>query len=185
MTIEAIGSIGELIAAVATVATLFYLATQIRHGTEATRATSQQALLDTFFDSGWELAQDMELAHVVGAGLVSFESLSDREKTAFSLILLRYVGNLEKGLRLRESGLIDEATLDSVGRNLVASIKAPGGAQWWKISGGVVSPMIVEYIERGLKDTSIPSWDEQLPFWGRWASESQPAQSESGNDPGA
>ena len=153
MTIEALGSVGELIAAVATVATLFYLATQIRHGTEATRATSQQALLDTFFDSGWELAQDMELARVVGAGLVSFESLDDREKTAFSLILLRYIGNLEKGLRLREAGLIDEATLDSVGRNLVASIKAPGGAQWWKLRVKAVSPMVIEYIERGLKDT--------------------------------
>ena len=71
-----------------------------------------------------------------------FESLDDREKTAFTLILMRYVGNLEKGLRLRESGLIDEETLDSVGRNLVACMKAPGGAQWWKIVGPQVSPIL-------------------------------------------
>ena len=57
MTIEALGSIGELVAAIATIATLFYLATQIRHSSEATRGASQQALLDTSFDASWSLVE--------------------------------------------------------------------------------------------------------------------------------
>ena len=51
------------------------------NGTEATRAASQQALLDTFFAAGWEVGRDLELARMTGAGLVAFESLDDREKT--------------------------------------------------------------------------------------------------------
>ncbi len=90
---------------------------------------------------------------------------------------MRYVGNLEKGLRLRESGLIDEETLDSVGRNLVACMKAPGGAEWWKIVGPQVSPILSEYMERKAGEVSVP-WEEQFPFWTRWASESQLAKSD-------
>ena len=180
MTIQDYGSIGELVAAIATIATLFYLAMQIRHGTEATRAASQQALLDTFSEAGWELARNLELARIVGAGLVSFESLDDREKTAFSLILFRYVSNVEKGLRLRASGLIDQDTLDGVAGNLVAVMKAPGGAQWWKICAPFASPIVIEYVDQRLsdpQDASIP-WDEQLPFWASWGSRSQASKKE-------
>jgi len=175
MTIEAVGSIGELIAAIATVATLFYLAMQIRHSVEATRATSQQALLDTYHDSTWDLGRDMELARLVGVGLVAFDSLDDREKTAFSLVLLRYVGNVEKGLRLRAAGLIDQETLDSVASNLVAALKAPGGAEWWKVAVSFVAPIVVEYLDRRLSDPDdhVIPWNEQIPFWARWATESQ------------
>ena len=173
MTIQELGSIGELVAAIATIAMLFYLAMQIRRGTEATRATSQQALLDTFSEAGWDLARDLELARIVGAGLVSFESLDDREKTAFVLVLGRYVSNVEKGLRLRESGLIDQDTLDNVAGNLVAAIKVPGGAQWWKIA--LRSLIVTEYVDQRLsdpQDTSIPL-DETMPFWTSWGSKSQ------------
>ena len=171
MTIQDLGSIGELVAAIATVATLFYLAMQIRHGAEATRAASQQALLDTFYDAGWELGGDMELARVVGAGLVDFESLNDHDKTRFSLLLFRWIGNLEKGLRLRTTGLIDEGALDSVGGNLVATIRSPGGAQWWKHSQPACPPVVVEYLEHRLadpKDSPTP-WEQLWPYWARWA----------------
>ena len=180
MTVQELGSIGELLAAIATIATLFYLAIQIRHGTEAARAASQQALLDTFSEAGWDLARDLELARIVGAGLVSFESLDNREKTAFTLILNRYVSNVEKGLRLRESGLIDQDTLDGVAGNLVGSIKAPGGAQWWEIAAPFTPPIVNEYIDQRLSDThdvSVP-WHEALPFWASWGSESQAAKRE-------
>ena len=40
MTIQDLGSIGERLAAVATLATLFYLAVQIRQNTKAVRAAA-------------------------------------------------------------------------------------------------------------------------------------------------
>ena len=43
MTIEELGSIGELVAAIATVATLIYLSTQIRQSISTTRASIAEA----------------------------------------------------------------------------------------------------------------------------------------------
>lgn len=169
--LEAIGNIGELVAAIATVATLFYLAVQIRHGATASQAASQQALLDTFFESAWELGRDMERARVVGAGLVAFDSLSERDKTSFTLILGRFVGNIEKGLRLRAADLIDDATLDSVATGMVASIRAPGGQEWWQSYRLAANPLVVEYLDRRVANPNEPRWDELFPYWAHWACE--------------
>ena len=169
MTIEAIGSIGELVAAIATIATLFYLAMQIRHSSEATRAASQQDLLDTSFDASWELGRDVELARIVGAGLLDFDGLDDRDKTRFSHLVQRYVGNLEKGLRLREAGLIDREALDSVGGGVIVVIKSPGGAAWWQSYRAGAADIVTDYVDRRIAEDIPISWDEIWPYWARWA----------------
>jgi len=160
-----------MVAAIATVATLFYLALQIRHSARASQAASQQALLDTFFDTTWELGGDMERARVVGAGLVAFDSLSDRDKTCFTLTMGRFVGNIEKGLRLRAADLIDDATLDSVATGMVASIRAPGGQAWWESYRAAANPLVVEYLDRRAADPEEPRWDEAFMYWARWSSD--------------
>ena len=136
MTIETLGNIGEFVAAIGTIATLFYLAMQIRRSSEATRASSQQSLLDTGFDATFELGQNVELARIVGAGLLDFDSLDDRDKTSFSFLIQRYVGNLEKGLRLRKAGLIDRETLDSVGDGLL-SVSRSRPLPWLRYAVGL------------------------------------------------
>ncbi len=169
MTIEALGSIGELVAAIATIATLFYLAMQIRHSSEATRGASQQALLDTSFDASWELGRDVEHARIVGAGLLDFDALNDRDKTIFSLTVQRYVGNLEKGLRLREAGLIDPETLDSVGLGVVLVIESPGGASWWESYRVAAPSMVTDYLDQRIAAGEHQvTWDEVWPYWARW-----------------
>jgi hypothetical protein len=173
VTIEALGSIGELIAAIATIATLFYLAMQIRHSSEATRGASQQALIDTSFDASWELGRDVELARVVGAGLLDFDALNDRDKTTFTFIVQRYVGNLEKGLRLRKMGLIDGETVDSVANGLLIVVMSPGGAKWWQGYRAGAATIVAEYLDRRIADPDANqiSWDELWPYWARWVTQ--------------
>jgi hypothetical protein len=169
--IEDVGALGELIAAIATVATLFYLATQIRQSTGVARAASQQALLDTFAEITAELYRNRDLARLVGSGLMSFEALDDSDKTIFTLVLSRYVTNVEKGILLHGAGLIDQETFDGVAAALVASVRAPGGAQWWStVATKVSSPLVVEYIDAKIAESAIDSvaWNESFPFWARW-----------------
>jgi hypothetical protein len=177
VNIGALGSIGEFIAALATLATLFYLATQIRRSSEATRGASQQALLDTTFDASWELGRDPEHARIVGAGFLAFDALSDRDKTIFALTIQRYVGNLEKGLRLQAAGLVDRETVDQVALGVVVVIRSPGGAEWWNDYKPAAAPIVVQYLaERLATQNNDPTWDQLWPYWARWAA------SESSND---
>ena len=182
VTIQDFGSIGELVAAIATIATLFYLAMQIRHSSEATRGASQQALLDTSFDASFELGRDVERLRILGAGLADFDLLNDRDKTIFAIAAQRYVGNLEKGLRLRQAGLIDHETVDSVGAGVLLILRSPGGAKWWQGYRLAVPPIVVEYLERRIADPDENpiAWDAIWPYWARWV-----AKDRSDNEPAA
>jgi hypothetical protein len=68
MTIQELGSLGEFIAAAATVATLGYLVLQIRRNTLATRAASFHAISDSMDHVNISVAQDPELSRVWVAG---------------------------------------------------------------------------------------------------------------------
>ena len=69
MTIQDWGSIGELIAAIATVATLIYLAAQIRQNSKHTDATTEDAVASRFNDVNLLIASDPQLADLLADGL--------------------------------------------------------------------------------------------------------------------
>ena len=65
MTIQDLGSLGELIAAVATVLTLGYLAVQLRQNTKALRSqTFQQSSMDMSLTAN-AISCDNELASII------------------------------------------------------------------------------------------------------------------------
>ena len=83
MTIEDIGSLGELIGAIATVATLFYLAGQIRANTGAVKSAAAQSVHENFATWYRMLASDPELAQVLTDGLRDYSTLSESGKARF------------------------------------------------------------------------------------------------------
>ena len=68
MTIEDLGSIGELVAAIATIATLFYLAVQIRQNTRTVEAAAFQSGVDGINHLNNLLAHDESMARVLRLG---------------------------------------------------------------------------------------------------------------------
>ena len=62
MTIQDVGSLGELIAAVATIAPLAYLAIQIRQSTTSTRTGIDQEIVSTSIGLGNTFARDAAVA---------------------------------------------------------------------------------------------------------------------------
>jgi len=66
---EALGGIAELLAALATIATLFYLAVQIRGGTIVARAEAQRESQSGAVSAQLAIAQDPNLAALLHKGL--------------------------------------------------------------------------------------------------------------------
>lgn len=80
MTIQDLGSLGELVAALATVVTLIYLAPHIRQNTHATRASSFHAVSDARNQVNLALIQNSELARIWLAGGADRSSLSEEDR---------------------------------------------------------------------------------------------------------
>jgi hypothetical protein len=83
MTIAELGSVGELVGAIATVATLAYLAIQIRSTTRAVRTASAQSVHESFATWYRMLAADSELSDLTTKGLRDYSSLTESEKGRF------------------------------------------------------------------------------------------------------
>ena len=70
MTIQDMGSIGELVAGFATVLTLIYLAIQIRRNASATHAASFHAISDSMNQINLVIAQNSALSRTWLSGVV-------------------------------------------------------------------------------------------------------------------
>jgi len=168
MTIQEWGAIGEVVGGVAVVLSLLYLASQIRQSTKTARASSRQAILDKFYDAGWDLVRHPHLQAALANGFNDFDSLSNNDKATFALVAGRYGGNLYNALLLRKAGLLDEETLLVIGRAFVSSVATPGGQRWWHIEGRAFFPQLRDYVEARLSSPGAPrSILDTSPFWRR------------------
>jgi hypothetical protein len=132
MTLQDLGSIGELLAAVATIATLAYLSVQIRQNTRALRASSHHAVTDSFNHINMALGQDPTLGRVFRKGNAGLAELTEDERITFGFIHLSVFRVFETLFYQREIGTAEEQLFQSELRSLdaVAAMKSltPGPA---------------------------------------------------------
>jgi hypothetical protein len=161
---EEIGAIGQMLGSIAVFVTLGFLVIQIRQNTRAMRASSQQTLIDTFYEYVWQLGENAELGSLVGRGLSDFRSLSDEEKSRFNNLYGRWEGNLYNGILLHRSGLLDEQTLNEIGDRFVSSVQTSGGAAWFAAS--YRNPVVDAYVRQRLSDgPTVPKLSDAFPYW--------------------
>ena len=131
MTIQDLGSIGELVAAVATIATLVYLAAQVRQNTRALRSS-------TFQDISTQMAQNVEpivthadVADVLAKGLGGLDELTPGERIRFQSVLVMSFRRMEAVYVHAQIGSIDPELTLGFERSMLTMLKSPGAAEWW------------------------------------------------------
>jgi hypothetical protein len=157
MTVQDLGSIGELIGAVATVATLGYLAVQIRANTRMMRQQSSHAGRTMASQGALALAHDQQLAGVFRRGLASFETLEPDEQIQFAFLLGYYVMNVEHHFSDFTTGLTDGTGLERAWVGVEQILKSPGGRAFWKNQGSRTYPAdFAQFIESRLDNREGP-----------------------------
>ena len=135
MTIDQIGSIGELIAAIATVATLVYLSMQLRQNTAAVRGSGTASHTDS--QNAWStlLLQDADLNDLYWRGLADRDALDERERRRFDGLLGMQLTHVQQTLRLHREGVIDPVTWTSNRSTLTWLMSEPGFQSHWNSWG--------------------------------------------------
>lgn len=108
MTLQDIGSIGELIAAIATVITLIYLAVQIRQSTEVVRNTQSQEFVRWRADLLAPAITDRELMALWIRGGDHFDELDPVDQRRLIFFEWRAISGWSHYYRMREKGLIED-----------------------------------------------------------------------------
>lgn len=154
----------SLIANVAVVGGIIFLAIEIQQNNVLLRSESRQALLTNDHTS---LVTDLEHLDVIKK-LAFQEELSTEEQLRLSFVFLIDLRNREFEYMQYVNGLLDEATWQSY-RNVILINHASGrGRVWWeKIGRTIVDPEFAKTVDALLVDAAaheiykdLASWDE-------------------------
>ena len=131
MTIQELGSIGELIAGVATIITLVYLTTQIRQNTQISKTTNYLDLSSEVNQFARMLAQEPLLNELYVRGCKDFVSLDKNEKSRFNMIFSVLIHPYQSMYIVAERNQVDEELMRNNFAILSNMFQQPGVRQWW------------------------------------------------------
>jgi hypothetical protein len=150
MTIQDLGSLGELIAAVATIITLAYLALQIRQNTVVSRASTVQETARITTTLAQSLYGDPELALLFDRGRQDLTQLSDAERSRFSYIMIAFMRLGQNAHYQFEQGMMDEDVWSGYRERVLQWVAEPGARQWWSENRASYSQTFAAFVDREL-----------------------------------
>ena len=156
MNWDAIGAIAELLGAIGVIASLVYLATQIRQSreqmgqnTRALRAGAYQEFHSQFSLTMQPVALDPEMARLVQRGMADLEQLPEEDVFRFGAWLMGVLVAFENAHYQHRVGLLDDDRWEQYDIRLRAMVSPPGSAHWWRTSEitASFSPEFVALVE--------------------------------------
>jgi hypothetical protein len=146
MSLEQIFYISQSIAAVAVVASIVYLALQVRQSERIQRAMVQQGRADRASHRAMLMAAP-ELARVVQRGMAGNQELTREEFNQWTLICRSLFLTVEDSYLQRKAGLLDDAAYHSFEAGTRAFFSAPGLRASWRLASGQYGSETRQFID--------------------------------------
>ena len=137
MTIGELGSLGEIIGAIATVATLLYLAVQIRSNTLAPKRQALDDTIDRIVRWSARLAESPDLLRAWIDGHQSFSRLSIEDQLRFDSLAFELHAACEASLEAAKFGAVKPETTEAVQSMIGQLSRSDGIREWWTDLGSV------------------------------------------------
>jgi len=139
MNWDAIGAIAELLGAIGVIASLVYLATQIRQSreqmgqnTRAMRAATFQQFDQTLSYAFSNLLNAPGASRVLRRGGVDYSQLDEDERWLFGAWISGVLMRVDNGYYQHRTGMLDEAGWQMLLRILRGYAQMPGVVQMWR-----------------------------------------------------
>jgi len=140
MNWEAIGAIAESLGAIGVIATLAYLAQQIRHNTSMGRSAAATATSQATSSLNFLLAQDLDANRTYWKGLASPRELSDDERLRFIQLMSITQINIQQSYSLFQEGALSASNWRSHYNSLLFFVTQPGFLEFWEEWGRLTVP---------------------------------------------
>jgi hypothetical protein len=166
-TVQLLGNVRDFLGAIAVVATLGYLAVQIRQSNLASQATAIQSFFDAFSTVNVGPSRDVRFVQLIRRGFNEWEDLSKDEQAQMHLYWNDYISKVHMGYRLYERGILDEGSYTGWENFLLAALQTPGVLGVWSAGKAVYPSDFVASIARRLVDeaTRPASITDSFSYW--------------------
>jgi len=147
MTLTQLANVGELVGGIAVVASLIYLALQIRQNTKSVRSATLHHNTDLWTSIFFRLAEP-ELARAYVAGMSGQPDIKPFHFTQFFFICRAMFLAFENQYYQKRQGVLDVDTYAGYERSIATQFVAfRGFRSWWRQNRSVFSPAFVEHID--------------------------------------
>jgi hypothetical protein len=130
LTLEDLGNLGDFIGAIGVVASLVYLALQIRQNTESVRAATEIDACRAWNEWDSLFAHDEQLVLLWQRGAADLHSLNPGEIGRFNSTLVLLFHIAEMFYRQNQRGLLDEELWRGWEEHLAKYLRLPGVQEW-------------------------------------------------------
>lgn len=144
----AIGVVAETVGALGVIATLLYLATQVRQATRVAKADFFFRAIDGMVDFNLRVADNEALSELFWKTLEAPERLTEVEELRSRHLLSGLFRAGERSYFARRSDLIGEEIFRSHVSPMVRLSRTPGGARWLQTWGPGLDPGYLRALEK-------------------------------------
>ncbi len=127
MNWDAIGAIGEWVGAAAVIATLFYLARQIRDSTQQAKMASVAELNALYNDCFLPIYNSRENMEIWTKGLATPDVLDETEREIFSLFMRRLLNPFDTAITQHQGGTLAHEHFERYRLYTEEILASPGG----------------------------------------------------------
>ena len=151
MNWEAIGAIGEMGGALGVIATLLYLAHQIRESTIATRLHSCEVVLDGYQANIRALTEE-SLAELFIRVTSGADDLSDADSLRFNSMMVGFVLGYQKAFEAYRHDVLDDEMFTAFEADMVDFLLNPAIREWWRENQRRYTPRVRDRLNARLED---------------------------------
>jgi len=154
VTIQDLGSIGEFIAALATLATLGYLAMQIRQNSKLLGETAKRATQEAVYASNLLVVTNHDVADMIRRGMSDYSSLDGGDRTRFhNFWMTTFINYQEAFYQVRQLG-VDDEWWKVLEKHMLSYLRSPGLAEWWREDKNIFGADFVEFVDQRLGEAA-------------------------------
>ena len=144
MNWDAIGAIGEVAGAIAVVATLFYLAGQMRQNSNMLQAQAKRQVLEGMSTDAERFVSLDAFGLTVNPGK---KELTPVERARQSVLLLSFMGNLEMQFQGLRDGSLDDEFAETLRYRLYTCLANDNGPELWEANRYFFTKSFQDYVD--------------------------------------
>ena len=151
--LESLANIGEVVGAAAVVASLLYLAVQVRQSTKAQQTENYARALDRVSSIQSLLSQDSDISRIFAVGVQDTSSLTPLEKIRFTWSLYETFDSFEFMFYTYRNDEIPEEVWSRWSNTVGWWLSFPGVRTWWHCRPVQFTDSFTEFVESLLQET--------------------------------
>jgi len=147
MNWNAVGAVAELLGAVAVVASLAYLAVQIRQNTRAVRGAMYDSMARTNMDWLGPLVSDPQLAETFERAVDRWDGLGADDQRRINYLFIQLFRFWENVYYQSRQGTLEPRLWESWRHVMLSYFSRPGTRSWWRLRRGAFSEEFRRFLE--------------------------------------